>query len=321
MNLRAFVAVTLLALLAPIGFANPEESSAPRASVQRGKIIGPLVHESKLYRGILRQYWVYVPAQYDPKIPPCLLVFQDGLQYLRDDGPYRAAFVLDKLIQENEIPVTIAVFVNPGYRDNEPPPPTDTIETKNRRAEYEAIDDKYVRFLIGEFLPAALKGYNVTKNAAGHALVGFGPGGLAAWTAAWERPEYFQKVITHGANLDGYTDKVREAARKPIRMAVRHTFGEHKTTFLEAANEKKYDYRHDVGWREMPSDFASANLFEQLRWIWRDYEHNPPPIDVTKIPADAPFGTPGTAWEMSFGGMSEPVTYEFRPNGVLYWVE
>jgi hypothetical protein len=37
--------------------------------------------------------------------------------------------------------------------------------------------------------------------------------------------------------------------------------------------------------------------------------------------SEPPFGTPGTVWELTFDGMSSPVTYEFLPNGVLHWVE
>ena len=33
---------------------------------------------SKIYPGTVRDYWVYVPAQYKPEKPACTMVFQDG---------------------------------------------------------------------------------------------------------------------------------------------------------------------------------------------------------------------------------------------------
>ena len=40
-------------------------------------------HTSKIvYPGVMRRVWIYVPAQYDPKVPACLMVVQDGvMQY------------------------------------------------------------------------------------------------------------------------------------------------------------------------------------------------------------------------------------------------
>ena len=41
-----------------------------------------IVHTSKIYDGMKSEYWIYVPAQYDPKSPAALMVFQDGQRYL-----------------------------------------------------------------------------------------------------------------------------------------------------------------------------------------------------------------------------------------------
>jgi hypothetical protein len=39
---------------------------------------------SKFYPGTERDYWVYVPKQYDTSKPAALMVFQDGRLYLFD---------------------------------------------------------------------------------------------------------------------------------------------------------------------------------------------------------------------------------------------
>ena len=322
----------------------PTPDARSSEAAPRGKLTGPHVWRAKAYRGTSRHYWIYVPAQHRPLKPACVMVFQDGQQYLREDGPFRTTQVLDELIHRKEMPVTIALFVNPGFEDDETPPDIGKWETRNRAAEYGSTSDKYVRFLIEEFVPGALKGLNITKNAAGHAIVGTGEGGVCAFTAAWHRPEYFQKVISHdgrfaagdGSNL--YADKVRAAVRKPIRFALQDVSfansspgpgGASPTRLLaDALSEKKYDLHYETMRASESSSVAaflksSVALADQLRWLWRDFLQDPPSMEElsAKAPADAPFGTPGTTWELAFGGMSEPVTYEFRANNVLWWVE
>ena len=75
---------------------------------------GPFTLPSQAYPGTQHTYWVYVPAQYDPAVPASLMVFQDGQAFKDMDGGMRAPNVLDNLIYRREIPVMIAVFINPG---------------------------------------------------------------------------------------------------------------------------------------------------------------------------------------------------------------
>src|SRR5579864_7979630 len=57
---------------------------------------------SKIYPGTVRDYWIYVPAQYKPDKPACVMVFQDGGGFVSDDGSWRAAIVFDNLINKGE---------------------------------------------------------------------------------------------------------------------------------------------------------------------------------------------------------------------------
>ena len=59
------------------------------------------------------------------------------------------------------MPVTIAVFVNPGTIPATKPGATDR---SNRSFEYDSLGDRYAHFLIDEFLPVALKGLNVSDR-------------------------------------------------------------------------------------------------------------------------------------------------------------
>ena len=44
----------------------PGPDSQPQAGVPKGRVEGPLVWKSTIFRNTIRQYWIYVPAQYDP---------------------------------------------------------------------------------------------------------------------------------------------------------------------------------------------------------------------------------------------------------------
>ena len=63
--------------------------------------------KSTIFPDTVRDYWVYVPAQYDPKKPACVMVFQDGGSYLNPKGQFRVSTVFDNLIHKKEMPVTI----------------------------------------------------------------------------------------------------------------------------------------------------------------------------------------------------------------------
>src|SRR5207253_5969743 len=80
--------------------------SSPQAGVPQGKVTGPIKWESKIFDGTMREYWVYVPAQYKPDEPACVMVFQDGKGYVDAKGAFRVPIVFDNLIHKKEMPVT-----------------------------------------------------------------------------------------------------------------------------------------------------------------------------------------------------------------------
>src|SRR5438445_6427695 len=73
----------------------------------KGEVTKYTFEKSQVFPGTTREYWVYVPKQYDQAKPTCLYVNQDGLQY-------NAPHVFDELIANKEMPVTIGVFVMHG---------------------------------------------------------------------------------------------------------------------------------------------------------------------------------------------------------------
>src|SRR5262245_53235515 len=52
--------------------------SLPQEGVPRGEVTKYSWTNSSVYPGTTRDYWVYVPRQYDPNRPACVMVFQDG---------------------------------------------------------------------------------------------------------------------------------------------------------------------------------------------------------------------------------------------------
>src|ERR1035438_5775333 len=108
----------LLAILIPTLLCAQPYSLGPdsqrRPDVPRGKVTQHTWADSKIFPGTTRDYWVYVPAQYDASKPACLIVFQDGGGMVGEKGGWRVPVVFDNLIADKSMPVTIGVFVNPG---------------------------------------------------------------------------------------------------------------------------------------------------------------------------------------------------------------
>jgi enterochelin esterase family protein len=168
------------------------EDSKKKQGVPEGIITKYHLADSIAFPGTSRDYWVYVPKQYDPAAPAGLMIFQDGGLYLFD--MMEANIVLDNLIYKNEIPVVIAVFINPG--DKGPGMPIYG-GAGNRSFEYDSITDLYSKFLTGEIMPEIEKQYNISNDPKEKALVGISSGAVCALSAAWHRPDVFGKVVSH----------------------------------------------------------------------------------------------------------------------------
>ncbi len=198
----------------------------PQDGVPKGRLIGPTTLPSEVFPGTGHTYWVYVPQQYDASQPAALMVFNDGQAMIDPRGDLRIPNVLDNLIWRREIPVIVAVFINPGRTPVQPEPtPKDWGDkTSNRRVEYNTLDDKYARVIVDELMPVIEKEFNISSDPEMHAIAGSSSGAIAAFTVAWERPDRFHKVIsTVGSfvNIRGgyvYPEKILAGEKKPIRI-------------------------------------------------------------------------------------------------------
>ena len=264
--------------------------SLPQKDVPKGKLEGPFEWKSKVFDGTTRQYWVYVPAQYDKAKSTCVMVFQDGHAYALPNEGYKIPTVFDNLIHRQDMPVTLGVFINPGAKDGEP-----AVDSKNwgkatRSFEYDSLGDKYAKFIVDEMLPEVGKSYNLTKDPEGRAICGASSGGICAFTVAWERPDAFRKVISHigsFTNLKGghvYPKKILDAEKKPIRIYLQDGSGDNRSpknldrdwylqnlAMAAALQEKGYDYKAAFGDGAHNHKHGAAILPDQLRWLWKDY--------------------------------------------------
>ena len=301
-TLRFLVGLFLLATTAPalgqtavgrrddLQGEKPGPDSEVHEGVPKGKLIGPTPFKSQVFAGTIRQYWVYVPAQYDAAKPACVLVFQDGGRATNPKGAIRLPVVLDNLIAKKEIPVTIGIFITSGQNGEEFPEKAMTGNGNNRSLEYDSLGDAYARFLIDEMLPEVGKSYNLTKDPEGRAIGGFSSGAICAFNVAWERPDQFRKVLSM---IGSFTDikgghvfprLVLEADKKPIRVFLQDGIKDNPNTknirrdwhlqnklMVAALQEKGYDLQYVFGEGGHSDNHGGAIMPEMLRWLFRDY--------------------------------------------------
>jgi enterochelin esterase-like enzyme len=282
--------------------------SMPQDGVPKGEIRGPFTLPSKAYPGTQHTYWVYVPAQYDPSVPASLMIFQDGQAIKAEKGDILAQNVMDNLIYRREIPVMIAVFINPGRTPEQPEP---TLQewgdrTTNRPAEYNTLDDKYARVIVDELMPVLYKDYNISRDPERHGIGGVSSGAIAAFTVAWERPNDFRKVLSivgSFVNLRGghvYPERVLSSEKKPIRIFLCDgrndnrgvgrdgTYDQTRDWFFQnvrlmnALTQKGYDVNYSWGMNLHGSKMGGAILPEMMRWLWRDGPVSTDPNDTVE---------------------------------------
>ena len=251
--------------------------------VPQGEVTKHRWENSKIFPGTVRDYWVYVPKQYDATKPACVMVFQDGGGYVKTNGEWRVPIVFDNLIARKELPVIIGSVHQSGrdsIDDGKEP-------QKNRSFEYDSLGDAYARFLLEEILPEVSKEYNLATNAASRAICGASSGGICAFTAAWERPNEFSKVLsTIGSftNIRGgyaYPFLIRKTEPKPIRVFLQDGSNDldnahgnwplANQTMAAALKFAKYDYQFVYGDGAHNSKHGGAIFPEAVKWLWRDY--------------------------------------------------
>ncbi len=253
------------------------------ADVPHGTVTQMPVHESKIYAGTRRDWWIYVPAQYQREKPANLMVFQDGHDYVGVKGAWRVPVVFDNLIAHGDMPPTIAIFINPGHSGETKP--SSAWKNNNRGKEYNTLGDTYARFLVEEIIPQVQKDYSLTDNPEGWAIAGASSGAICAFTVAWERPDKFRKVFsTIGSYVDlagghVYPSIIRLTERKPLRVYLQDGSSDLDNPYgnWPLANQQmakalafmKYDYTFSFGDGAHNSKHGASIFPEAMKWLWR----------------------------------------------------
>jgi len=308
--------VGLFAALAGFAWAGEDYPLGPDSQRQPGVPQGKVTQytwTSKIFPGTVRDYWVYVPAQYVPEKPACLMVFEDGKSYVNvnDDGRARIPIVFDNLIAKHDMPVTIAILIDPGVLKALAPGQEDRV---NRSYEYDGLSDRYARFLIYEILPEVAKHYNLSTNPNDRAISGMSSGGICSFTVAWSHPEAFRRVLSFIGSFtdlrggDIYPALIRKTEPKPLRVFLQD--GSHdlnnfagdwwlaNQSMASALTFAGYDVKFVTGDKDHDMIQGGAILPDALRWLWRDY---PQPIAKPHAVHDVRFGPPildpASEWE------------------------
>lgn len=284
--MRLAMAVTLGMLAVPAA-AQTDYPLGPDSERHAGVPSGNVTKHawtSRIFPGTQRDYWVYVPAPYRADAPAALMVFQDGGRFVAEDGRWRVPVVLDNLIARGEMPVTIGLFVDPGIL------PARSAEGQgryNRSFEYDGLGDRYARFLIEELLPQIAKTHAISPDPNLRAIGGSSSGGICAFTAAWNRPDAFRRVLSFIGSYtglrggDGYATLIRKTEPKPIRVFLQDGSRDldiysgnwwiGNQGLARALDYAGYDVRFVEGDRGHDAIHGSAVLPDALRWLWRDW--------------------------------------------------
>ncbi|MBK8503765.1 MAG: gluconolactonase [Saprospiraceae bacterium] len=237
--------------------------------------------------GTDRNYWIYVPTQYDPAKATCSIIVQDGLG--RANG-WKLPTTMDSLIDENTIPPIIGIFIDHGKVSAAD---TSDYPRFNRSFEYDALGDRYARFLIEEIIPEVKKKYNLSDDPNDRSLAGASSGAICAFNAAWERPDAFRRVLsTIGTYVglrgaDQLSTLVRKTEPKPLRVFLEDGYNDLNNytgdwyianqQMLSALTWAGYEVNHSFGEGAHNSEHAAKIMREALTWLWKDY---PSPIQT-----------------------------------------
>ena len=281
-SLFVFLNFLCVALFAQDSLYKPGPDSYRKEGISKG-VVTKYEWQSKLYNNF-REFWVYVPAQYDSTKPAALMIFQDGHSYVNETGDFRVPVVYDNLIHQKKLPVTICLFVNPGHNTKDYP--ENRFRVSNRADEYDVLDDRYASMLIDEIIPELKKKYNISNDPKMHGIGGLSSGAICAFTAAWEHPEYFHKVLSQigsYTNIRGgnnYPSVIRKHKKKDIKIFMQDGSNdlnnEHGDWWLanlemeSALKFKGYEFRFEKGSGSHSGKHGGAILPESLIWLWSD---------------------------------------------------
>ncbi len=262
----------------------PDSYAQP--GVPPGKLTGPIEVPSKIYPGVKANVWFYVPAQWDGVTPLAVQIWGDGQNFTGPrPGPWRVLETLDNLTAQKRIPLMVNIFVQPGTGP----------ERNQRSIEYDTVSDAYLHRLLDEILPVVARSVKMRTDGYSRAIQGLSSGAIMAFTAAFDKPEEFSRVLSwigsytaiqrSAAHPEGggeYPTMVRREPKRNIRVWLQDGAedldvqpGNWPMANIGMANALKfkgYDYHFSFGVGEHNNAQGAAELPEAMTWLWRDYD-------------------------------------------------
>jgi enterochelin esterase family protein len=249
-----------------------------KPGIPNGRLLAREPWRSQVFGGTVREWSIYLPATTEG--PTAVMVFQDGVRFYQSFVPT----VFDNLIAARDMPPTIAVFVDPGVF-------ADTT-VSNRSFEYDTLSDQYARFLIDELLPEVEREHPLRQDAESRAICGISSGGICAFTAAWQRPDRFHKVMSHVGSFTNiasgptlregghnYPFLIRKMPPKRIRVFLQDGENDLNTAsgnwwlanlqMADALKFASYDFTFVSGQGFHSLTHGKAIFPDSLRWLWR----------------------------------------------------
>ena len=309
--------------------------SAKKEGVPQGKVEGPFEWKSAIYPGTVRNYWIYVPSQYKSERPACLMIVQDGLGRANE---WKLPTVMDNLIADGSMPVTIGLFIDHGQV---PVPRENGVSNENaqprfnRSFEYDSMGDRYAKFLVQEMIPELKKKYAISDDPNDRGIAGASSGAICAFNAAWERPDQFRRVLsTIGTYVglrgaDTFATLVRKHEPKPIRIFLQDGSNDlniyagdwwmANQDMLSSLVYAGYDVKHVWGEGGHNGKQGAAIMPDAMRWLWRD--HGKPIVASAGPKARINVLIPGEDWKLISQGHEFTEGPAIGPKGEFFFVD
>ena len=118
-----------------------------RPGVPEGKLSEKFTHTSKIYPGMVSEWWYYISPGVKTDQPAPLMVWQDGAGFASRDSNSRLFTVTENLIADGKIPPMVHLMISPGMVGDK----------RMRSIEYDTVNLDYTRFVLEEILPEARK--------------------------------------------------------------------------------------------------------------------------------------------------------------------
>jgi gluconolactonase len=308
------------------------DDSKPHPGMPHGEFVDGIISDSKVYPGTENSFRVYIPAQYTPAQPACLLVRLDGIG---ENEPT----VFDNLIAKGDMPVTIVVGLSSGT----------VWKTKgsaayrwNRSYEFDTTNGNFPTFVLDELLPRVEtlftrdgRPVRISHQAKDRAAMGASTGGIGSFTLAWERPDSFSRVYSmigtfvsmRGGN--DYPAIIRKTEPKPIRVFLEDGSEDAWNPLFGswfAANENMeaalafsgYDVQHAWGVHGHNGGPGNVILPDVMRWLWKGWPASVSP-GTSANDMLASILRPGEAWQQVAGPYESVAGLASSPSGEVYF--